>query len=270
MHGLDLIANSLVFQQFFLPCIRRSNLLIANSANTKALAVEKGAPRENVIVLNPGVEINISSPDAASQGPSLRQKYDLGDKHILLSVGRLIPRKGLPEFIEKSFVNIVAKNPETHLVIIGETPKYALNKTDSSIERIRAVIAKYQLEDKILLLGKVSDATLKNAYTEADLFIFPLIEVPGDVEGFGMVAIEAASYGRPVFAFNVGGVADAIIDGDTGFLVEPGNYNRLTEVIVDYFRCGNKELFSERCREHARGFSWQIFGEKLRNYLIRG
>jgi phosphatidylinositol alpha-1,6-mannosyltransferase len=265
IHGLDIIADNLLFQNFFVPFIKKANYLIANSSNTKSLVESKGIANETIHIIHPGVEIPLKNQLQAAE--TFRQKFNLKDSKILLSVGRLIPRKGLAEFIEYSFQDIISTDPKIKLVIIGSEPQNALSKKKSVKEKIRKLILKNHLEEKILLLGKVDDDILQKAYYESDLFIFPLVETPGDVEGFGMVAIEAASFGLPVVTFDIGGVKDAVIDGETGFLVQPGNYKQLTGLIIDQFNSAKQKITHQKCIEHAQKFSWQNYGEQLRHFL---
>lgn len=265
IHGLDIIADNLLFQRFFVPFIKKANYLIANSYNTKSLAELKGIANEKIHIIHPGAEI--PPRNQPHQAETFRQKFNLKDSKILLSVGRLIPRKGLAEFIENSFLDILSTDPKITLVIIGSDPQNALSKKTSVKEKIRKLIFKNRLEEKILLLGKVDDDILQKAYNESDLFIFPLVDTPGDVEGFGMVAIEAASFGLPIVAFGVGGVKDAIIDEETGYLVKPGNYKHLTSLVIDHFNSAKQKISHQKCIEHARKFSWQNYGEQLRQFL---
>ena len=95
VHGLDLIVKNRIYQSIFLPFIRCSDIVLANSRNTARLAEQAGVPPEKITLLHPGVDL----PGEASAQQEFRQQYQLQGKSILLSVGRLIPRKGLAEFI---------------------------------------------------------------------------------------------------------------------------------------------------------------------------
>lgn len=262
VHGLDLIVENVIYQKVFVPFIRRSDCVMANSTNTRALAVAKGVTPDRLTIIHPGVELDCGRDHGKSTG--FRDRFAADKVKILLSVGRLMPRKGLAEFIEKSFVNIIRQVPEARLAIIGGEPADALNRKGAEVERIRLLIARHGLEGKVLLLGRVSDEVLLDAYRESDLFVFPVIETPGDVEGFGMVAVEAAAHGLPVVAFHAGGIGDAVQDGQSGFLVAPGNYEQLTKVIVACLQSPEKGIDRQDCLRHAEKFSWQHFGEKLR------
>ena len=98
---------------------------------------------------------------------------------------------------------------------------------------IQQAIILRRLEERVMLLGRVDETTLSAAYHAAELFIFPLRVVDGDVEGLGMVATEAAAHGSPTVAFATVGVPDVIADGVSGSLVESGNYPLLAQEIFN-------------------------------------
>jgi phosphatidylinositol alpha-1,6-mannosyltransferase len=91
-----------------------------------------------------------------------------------------------------------------------------------------------------------------------------LKDTPGDVEGFGMVAIEAALFGLPTVAFAVGGVVDAIEDGRSGYLIYPGQYQEFAQIIIRYLTTPGSAVTSGACMSHAKKYSWDSFGERLR------
>jgi len=265
VHGLDLVVKNKIYQQVFVPAIRRSDIVIVNSHNTAKLAKDKGISPDKIKIIFPGVNI----PELSSVDTGFRQKYHLENKQILLAVGRLIPRKGIVEFLQFSLPNIIKSCPNIVFVIIGSEPKNALKQDGQVLQTIKTVIQEYNLANNILLLGRVDDVTLENAYQEADLFIFPLKEVEGDVEGFGMVAVEAAAYGLPTVAYAVGGVTDAIAPNKSGFLVEPNQHNEFTKVIVNYLKGNTHQITSETCQNHAKQFSWANFGKQFRDICTR-
>jgi phosphatidylinositol alpha-1,6-mannosyltransferase len=264
LHGLDLVAKNPVYRGVFIPAIRRCNRIIANSQNTAALAREVGVNPVAIDVMHPGV--TIPALDNPAKAPSsFRTKLKLQHKVILLSVGRIQPRKGLAEFVEFVLPSLVAKELDVVLVIIGSEPKNALKSSRGETQRILAAARSAGVEQHILMQGAVDDATLIQAYRESDLLVFPVRDIPGDVEGFGMVAVEAAAHGLPTVAFAAGGVPDAVKDGVSGYLVRPGDYAGFAEAIVRHVSGGSVQLRS-RCIEYARQFSWEKFGEKLRNF----
>jgi phosphatidylinositol alpha-1,6-mannosyltransferase len=123
------------------------------------------------------------------------------------------------------------------------------------------------MEDHVRLLGKFDDATLEAAYFAADAHVFPVLDLPGDVEGFGMVALEAAAHGLPSIAFAVGGVPDAVAEGTTGRLVGARAYGAFSEAIIQALRTPYTEDLVRRCHEHASVFAWPRFEERFLKLL---
>jgi phosphatidylinositol alpha-1,6-mannosyltransferase len=266
LHGLDLVVEHRTYRQIFLPAIRHCDRLFANSRHTAALALEAGVAPEKIHLLHPGVTM----PDC-SQGTRRRQafrrEYGLGEARILLSVGRLTQRKGLAPFIRHALPAIVRAEPSTLLVIIGEEPTGALKHSDGVLAEIQRAAAETGLQAHLRHLGKVDDATLEAAYFAADAHVFPVIEQAGDVEGFGMVALEAAAHGLSTVAFAVGGVPDAIAEGTTGRLVTAGSYSALSAAVVKALNNPNPQKHAHYCHAHAGRFSWQHFEERFLKLL---
>jgi len=262
VHGLDLVVENAVYQRIFVPFLRRHNLVIANSRNTREIAVEKGCQPDLVRVLNPGTTIPAASVlDARA---TIRRNLDLNNNKIILFVGRMVRRKGLTEFLEKTWPQIVAAQTDAVLLVVGESPDNALLNDPEEAQRLTKAIQRCD-EDTIRFLGAVADEELWNCYAAADALVFPLIRVVGDVEGFGMVAIEAAACGTPTIAFPVGGVVDAVADGVNGLLVPEGDYSAFTDAVVSICKGGSPNR--SVCRGHAEKFSWDSHGKKLLSIL---
>ena len=116
----------------------------------------------------------------------------------------------------------------------------------------------------MLFLGEVDDKFLSEAYLSSQIHVFPGLDLPGDVEGFGMVAIEAAAHGLPTIAFAVGGVPDSVEPGVSGWLIEPGNYSDMADTILGYlFNSGASTITPDSCRKFSEQFAWHILGNKL-------
>jgi len=265
LHGLDIVAPSRVYRRLWLPFIRRCDLVLVNSANTASLARSRGVPTGATHLLHPGTDLS-ALDDAAAR--DFRRLQGVGQRPLLLSVGRLTQRKGLVEFVAKALPTIAAGYPDVLLVVIGDEASEALHtRVGSERERILAAARINGVEQNLRFLGRCDEATLDAAYQAADMHIFPVLELPGDVEGFGMVALEAAARGLPTIAFAVGGVPDAVLDGHTGTLVQPGNYAGLAEAVNRQLAIARESAIIAACREFAAGKAWPVFGEHLRRLL---
>lgn len=261
LHGLDLIVPNAIYQRLWLPLIRRCDIAITNSHNTMRLAVERGVDAGRIHVVHPGTDLPEADPDARRR---FRDEHGFGEHPLLLSVGRLTKRKGLAEFVRYALPAILAGNPETLLLVIGADASDALTgNAGSERARIIEVAREANVESALCMLPHCDDATLSMAYSASDVHVFPVLDTPGDVEGFGMVAIEAAAHGLPTVGFGAGGVGDAVVAGVTGETVPNGDYEAFARsVLVWLKRIGNPSVRVD-CRAGARRFSWEIFNKRL-------
>jgi phosphatidylinositol alpha-1,6-mannosyltransferase len=229
-HGLDVIYASRVYQAICVRWLKFCNRIVANSRCTASLVMQKGIQQELISVIPPGVH-----PERFA-GPvnveALKKEFGLRDKQIILFVGRLAKRKGVKEFIEKSFLRIVSEVPDACFVIVGDNPSESLTHRDDALGEIRAVISKMNLQASVRLHGSASDDELIKLYQACDVVVLPALAETDDVEGFGIVLLEAAAAGKPAVATRVGGIPDAVEDGKTGILVEPGDYEGLAQAIA--------------------------------------
>lgn len=268
VHGLDLVAAHPVYRLFWRPFLRRMDLCIANSRHTAGLAQGIGIPHDRIAVLNPGVELPTQID--ATAGTRFRSRHGLGDRKLMLSVGRLTQRKGLLEFVGQSLPAIAAAHPDATLLIIGDEAPDALTGSAAGMgQRIVQVAHGIGLQDTIRILGVCDEAELSAAYQAADVLVFPVRNVPGDVEGFGMVAIEAAAHGLATVAFAVGGVSDAVADGSSGWLVPASDYAQFADRVLQVFERRPIEMAQAECRRYAQGFAWDAFGMRLRELLAQ-
>lgn len=259
LHGLDLVADSALYRRLWLPFIRKADLALVNSRNTERLAIERGVARTAVI--HPGT--NLHGDDRAA-AKDFRDQYELGERPLLLSVGRLTPRKGLAEFIRFSLGRVLDRWPDALLLVIGGDAADAVKADQSSeAERIMATATSAGLAGHVRLLSHCDDRALSAAYQASDVHVFPVQERPGDVEGFGMVAIEAAAHGLPTVAFAVGGVPDAVLEPETGELVPAGNFPGFAEAASRQLLRGRDPVQRAAVREAATCFSWDRFDREL-------
>jgi phosphatidylinositol alpha-1,6-mannosyltransferase len=233
---------------------RNSIATIAISQFTHDALVEFGVPAERIAVVLPGAEWPVRATKASPQ--DLREKLGIRAIFIILAVGRFIPRKGHEALIE-AMPRILMTHPETQLVLVGRGPRF-----EPACERA----SRLGLGDRIIFAGHISDDDLYALYDLCDLFALPTgKDTHGHVEGFGLVFAEAAARGKPVVAGRSGGVIDAVIDDETGFLVKPGDVEETAGAII---RLLNDKALAERMgragRDRvARELNWDVFTQRI-------
>jgi phosphatidylinositol alpha-1,6-mannosyltransferase len=259
-HGLDIAVRHLIYRALWLPAIRRMDRVIANSHATADLCRGMGVDSARVGIVHPGVDL----PNAKEGGhaQAFRERHGLGAGPLLLSVGRLTVRKGLREFVTQVLPRVAAVHPDARLVIVGDAPTQALHAQVQTQVSIQAAADAAGVGDCVTFLGVITDFTrLGEAYRACDVHVFPVREIPGDPEGFGMVAVEAAAHGLPSVAFATGGVVDAVAEGESGHLVPPGNYAALADSIITTL--AERETLRGPCVAFARRFAWPEFGHGI-------
>jgi phosphatidylinositol alpha-1,6-mannosyltransferase len=257
VHGLDIIYRSALYQMLCVRWLKRCDRIIANSAYTASLAETKGVSTDRISVVPPGVKPErFTAPvDVAAT----KKVFGLEGRRVILFVGRLARRKGVKEFIQESLPEIVAVVPEACFVIVGTNPTESLTHRDDMVTEIAAATSRLGLERHVMLLGSLSDEDVVKLYQTCDLVVLPALATPDDVEGFGIVLLEAAAAGKPVVATRAGGIPDAVDDEKSGILVEAGNYDALSRATVDLLGDEKKRQMMgaharQRLHEH---FTWE-------------
>ncbi|MCH7332370.1 glycosyltransferase family 4 protein [Acinetobacter modestus] len=266
IHGLDIGTENKVYNYLWIPFIRKADVIIANSSSTYDICIKKGIIPSKLKIIHPGVSYP-ALPKNLDIVNKIKNQYELNNCKILISVGRLTQRKGLNEFIDFCLSEIIKKQPNTKLVIIGDTPNQSLNKKLQSKDLILSTAKKHGIENHIIFTGNISDdKILSSFYYLADIHIFPVKNISEDPEGFGMVAIEAATHGTPTVAFSTGGIIDAIENGKSGFLIEDENYEKLITNIIRILE--NKSIISTtECINYAEKFAWYNLSKKFNDIL---
>jgi phosphatidylinositol alpha-1,6-mannosyltransferase len=273
VHGLDLAVRHPIYRALWWPALRRMDRVIANSRATAMLAQSVGIPPEHLGIVHPGVDLpaELAAAEAApGQEPALadfRERHQLGHRPLLLSVGRLSTRKGLREFVVQALPDIVAASPDTLLLVVGDAPSDALHAEAQTPASIKAAAERAGVANNLRFLGTITDyRELGAVYRAADVHVFPVRKLPGDPEGFGMVAVEAAAHGLPTVAFATGGVVDAVDEGKSGCLVTNGDYLAFAETVVRVM--AERALLREPSKAFAARFAWPRFGESLWSLML--
>lgn len=267
-HGLDIAVKHPVYRALWLPAIRRMDRVIANSLATAELCREVGVEPARIGIVHPGVELpEETSADAAIS--DFRIQHGLGDRFLLLSVGRLSARKGLREFVEQCLPSIVAARSDTMLLVVGDAPTQALHAEAQTPSSIQSAAEAAGVGANIKFLGTITDyAELGAVYRAADVHVFPVRNLLGDPEGFGMVAVEAAAHGLPTVAFATGGVVDAVAEGRSGHLVRPGDYAAFAQRVIELLERKDAKAMEQSSRTFAQGFTWDRFGHDIARLLL--
>lgn len=268
LHGFDITVNHSLYRRLWRPTFKKLDRVIVNSTPTQALAIAAGVSQNNISIVYPGVSLPGASQPAESIA-AFKEKYGLTGKKILLSVGRLTTRKGLREFVEQALPNIVKAEPDAMLVVIGEAPKSSLGAGIQTVESIQFQAEHSGVREQIRFLGVITDkALLATAYEAADVHVFPVRHIPNDPEGFGMVAIEAAAHGLPTVAFATGGVVDAVAEGQSGHLVESGDYAKLAQGVLQILTRDKTAEHTNTTTLFAQEFAWSYFGQCIGTALM--
>ena len=262
LHGLDAAVQHPLYRALWHPAIRRMDGVIANSQPTAALARSLGVPTAKIRIVHPGVSLP-STPQTAVALQDFRARHQLGDAQLLLSVGRLTTRKGLREFVQHALPAIIQVAPDTLLAIVGDAPTDSLHASVQTRTSIQAVADAAGIGQHLRFLGVITDTQeLACAYEAAALHIFPVRELAGDPEGFGMVAIEAAAHGLPTVAFATGGIVDAVAQDQSGYLVLPGDYAALAQAAIQVLMDG-PAAGQKSSQTFAARFAWPEIGSQL-------
>lgn len=240
VHGLDLTFQNSVYQRLwvkkFLPTL---DGLIAVGNETIRQGIARKIPEKKFTFIPNGVDTEkFFAPHTRAELENILDT-PLAGKRVLLTSGRLARRKGVAWFIR----TVLPKLPKDILYVV------AGDGTDR--ENIQNAVKETALEERVKLLGYVSDETRNILLNTCDLFVQPNIRVEGDMEGFGISVIEAASCELPVIASRLEGLKDAIKDGSNGILVETENAEAFVSAILNLF---NDPTRLQTFRTQARAY----------------
>jgi phosphatidylinositol alpha-1,6-mannosyltransferase len=230
VYGLDLIYAHPLYQWLVKAFLPRCSHIFAISQASKEEALRRGVPPDRTSIVYPGLDFSEfqTPPDTRR----IKQQHGLDGCRILLSVGRLAKRKGIPEFVKHCLPAIVQRYPDVVYLVVGGNPTDSLSHKEDIRRRVERTVRELQLEDRVQLLGRVERDTLIDLYHACDIFVLPAIPVAGDMEGFGIVLAEAAAAARPVVSTKLGGIPDAVINGKSGILVEAERWDEFSEAIL--------------------------------------
>jgi phosphatidylinositol alpha-1,6-mannosyltransferase len=218
----------------------------------KAVLEEAGGNDNGVITVNNGVNAMIFKKTPGNS--SVQARYRPRGERILLTVTRLYPYKGVDRMLE-SLPAISQAVPDVKYLIVGEGPDR---------QRLEDLTAHLGLQAQVSFLGRLELSEIVELYNLADLFVMLSREEPPDVEGFGLVFLEAAACGLPSVGGRSGGIPDAIDEGKSGWLVDPCNIEEIAATIIDLLKSPERlERASEFCLSTAPQKSWERAADRI-------
>jgi phosphatidylinositol alpha-1,6-mannosyltransferase len=242
---------SLLRRRFYMTALKRVDLLVFQSAFTRAeMALVVELPRHEVwpAGVDPAMfETNdhVSLPGWASAGP------------VVLSVGALKERKGHHLALE-AVAQAMASQSSLHFVVIGE------GRAGAYADRLRAQAARLEISDHVHLLGRVPEAELRAWYRRADVFLSLPVHRKGSFEGLGLVYLEAGAAGKACVAAAGAGVDEAVVDGETGFLVPQGDVDSAGRALARLLADRDlRRRMGGTARHRVRSMSWARLAERL-------
>ena len=244
-----------------------SSYVVANSTYTQGLLQNLGLHPDQIRVVHPGCDLERFYPLPVTHQERMRLSGGRPLARLLLTVGNLVERKGHDTVI-RALPLLAQQGHDVVYLIVGDGP----NRT--ALEQLAASVG---VADRVLFLGRVKTSDLPLLYSAADLFLMVSRErlEQCDVEGFGIVFIEAAACGTPSIGGRAGGVGDAVVDGVTGLLVDPLDVDEVARSIGALL--ANRDLarqLGDAARHRAVSqFSWSRFGAAVASILdevVRG
>ena len=233
--------------------------IIANSYNTKSLLESIGVRSDRIHVIHPGVDaayFRVGS-DAAQR---VRQRHNLGRAPVLLTVGRLQRRKG-QDMVIQALPSIAKRFPDVKYLVVG---------TGEDYEFLRQLAGEHGVGEKVVFVGSIENSEQAAYYAACDVFIMPNRQIGPDVEGFGMVFLEASAAGKPVIAGSSGGTADALKEGVTGLRVDGNNADAIATAVIALLEDPDRaRLMGEQGRVWVEtAFTWDSIVDRTRKLAL--
>jgi len=228
VHGLEVTRPMPFLKKLWLKrTLNKVTQIVAVSQFTKdKIDANYNLPEGKVFVLPNGVDVADFFP--VSDISLLQNRHQAEGKKVILTFARVIERKG-HDVVIRSLPAIREEFPDLIYLICG--------KGDAEyIGKLKNLALELGVQDQVVFTGFVDPAEKNRYYNLADVYVMPSREINGDTEGFGITYLEANACGKPVIGGNSGGVSDAVLDGETGFLIPPTDDKLLSEKIITLFR----------------------------------
>ena len=223
---------------------------------SRALSVKAKAA---MVKIAPGIDTTHFSPQPSAV--QLRSSLGLTDKKVIVSVGRLVHRKGQDSLIS-SMPEILRRHPDAHILMVGAGPYR---------EHLEKLVTDLKLESAITFIGRIQHDELPRYICVGDIFAMPSrSRLAGlEVEGLGIVYLEASACELPVIAGKSGGAPDAVLEGETGITVDGRNPTEIAQAVIYLFdNPAQAVAMGRRGREWIYStWRWEIWASKFTDLL---
>ncbi len=259
-HGLEILetSNSSKSNYILKLCLKNAQNIIVTTNYLKKEIIHKYPElnlEKKIIKIPPGVDSNHFKPDLNTS--DLINKHNLENKKIIFTCGRLVKRKN-HQLVIKALPEIIEKVPNTVYLVGG---------IGSEEKNLKKQVKDFELKNNVIFLKEIENKDLPLYYNLADIFCMPSIynKEKGDIEGFGLVFLEAQSCSTPTIGSNTGGIPDAIKDNIDGYLVNPDSSRDLALKITELLLNNNlAQKMGEAGREKVtKEHDWNKLVEKL-------
>jgi phosphatidyl-myo-inositol dimannoside synthase len=213
--------------------------------------------------LHPGVDAGTFHPDPAAR-QAVRERYGLGDRPVVVCVSRLVARKGQDSLL-RAWPAVLGQVPDAALLIVG---------SGSYAQDLRQLAEQTGVSGSVIFTGPVPQGELPAHYAAGDVFSMPCRTRRGglDVEGLGIVYLEASATGLPVVGGDSGGAPDAILEGETGYVVGGRDVAALEQRLIALLRdpSGAKAMGEKGRAWVERDWNWDLIATRLRALIDAG
>lgn len=275
IHGLDVTYSNKTnflaktYKKINIPALKKMDKLFAVGNHTISEAVKAGIDKERCVFIPNGVNPEAFKEEHTRDELSKLFGKNTKERKVILRLARFVPHKGTSWFIE----NIMPRLPE-HVVMIAAGNRVDKNTAGDKDDypKCEQAIIDHNLQDRVKLMPCLPQPDVKTLLNIVDLVVSPNIKISGSMEGFGINVIEAGACGRVVIASNFEGLADAVIDGKNGFLVERENVQQWTKKIMAILDAKQefRDRFGKRAEKFVKNnFSWDKICQKYLDEMKR-
>lgn len=216
------------------------------------------AAAQKMVKIAPGIDVDHFSPQDSTQ---LRKELKIDDKRVIVSVGRLVHRKGQDHLIQ-AMPEILKRVPDAHILMVGQGPY---------LSHLKKLVQELNLVDHVSFIGRIQYAQLPQYICAGDIFAMPSRSrfFGLEVEGLGIVYLEASACGLPVIAGSSGGAPDAVLVGVTGMVVDGENNQEIAAGAIKLLQdlAGSKAMGLAGREWIIENWRWEIWSDRFNKLL---